>query len=109
MKKVIALIVAATIVLGLFAGCGEKELTPIEKAQARAVEIGEQYLNFEITGEEASKLLKAIKVPATESGDGQRRLELEISLLASSMVMSTFTYEDIERQVKAIAKYDYTK
>ena len=109
MKKIIVAIISMAIVLGLFAGCGEKELSPIEKAQARAVEIGEQYLNFEITGEEASRLLKAIKVPAAESGDGQRRLELDISLLASSMVMSAFDYEDIERQVKSIAKYDYTK
>lgn len=73
------------------------------------MEIGEQYLNFEITGAEASKLLKAIKVPATETGDGQIRLELDISLLASAMVMSTFTYEDVAREVEAIKKYDYTK
>lgn len=109
MKKVFCAVMATVLLVSLLVGCGSKELTPIEKAQARAVEIGEQYLNFEITGEEASKLLNAIRVPAAESGDGQRRLEIDISLLASSMVMSTFTYEDIEYKVKAIAKYDYTK
>lgn len=109
MKKVIVLLLSVTLMLGLFVGCRGRELTPIEKAQARAVEIGERYLNFEITGAEASKLLKAIKVPATETGDGQMRLELDISLLASAMVMSTFSYEDIEYKVKAIKAYDYTK
>ena len=109
MKKVFCAVLVAVLLVSLLVGCGSKELTPIEKAQARAVEIGEQYLNFEITGAEASKLLKAIKVPEVESGDGQRRLEIDISLLASAMTMSTFTYEDVEYKVTAIAKDDYTK
>lgn len=109
MKKVFAIILLVSTLLGLLGGCGRREQTPIEKAQARAVDIGERYLNFELTGTEASELLRAIKVPETESGDGQRRLEIDISLLASAMIMSTFTYEDIEYQVEAIKKYDYTK
>jgi hypothetical protein len=109
MKKAIALILSMAIVLGLFAGCGEKELSPIEKAQSRAVEIGEQYLNFEITGEEARKLLNGIKVPAVETGNGQTYLDADIGYLAFIIAKQDSTYEEIEKRVKSIASTDYTK
>lgn len=109
MKKVVVTIISMAIVLGLFAGCGEKELSPIEKAQARAVEIGEQYLNFEVTGEEARNLLNSIKVPAVESGNGQTYLKADIGYLAFIIAKRDSTYEEIEKRVKWIASQDYTE
>lgn len=109
MKKAIALIVSVAIMLGLFAGCGEKELTPIEKAQARAVEIGEQFLNFEITGAEARELLNGIKVPEVESGNGRIYLEADIGYLAFIIAKQDSSYEEIKERVESIASKDYTK
>lgn len=109
MKKVIVAIVSMALLLGLFVGCGEKELTPIEKAQARAVEIGEQFLNFEITGAEAREMLNGIKVPAVESGNGQIYLTADISALAFIIAKQDSTYEQIKEKVEWIASRDYTK
>ncbi len=106
-KYFILLLVAATLLTGL-AGC-KKELTPIEKAQARAVEIGEQYLNFEITGAEARELLNAIKVPEVESGNGQLYLKADISALAFYIAKQDSTYEQIKERVERIASNDYTE
>ena len=107
MKRVILAILILAILFGLVAGCGKKELTPIEKAQARAVEIGEQYLNFEITGAEARKLLNGIKVPETE-GNGQLYLRTDIGYLAFIIAKESSSYEEIEEKVKEIASSDYT-
>lgn len=107
MKKVIAAIVSLVILFVLLPGCREKELTPIEKAQARAVEIGEQFLNYEITGEEARKLLNSIKVPAVESGHGQLYLDVDIGVLAFLVGKQDSTYEEIEEKVNYIAERNY--
>lgn len=108
MKKIFAIILTATILMSLVAGCGAKERTPIEKAQARAVEIGEQYLNFEITGAEARELLNGIKVPETE-GNGDVYLDADIGYLAFIIAKWDSTYEQIEKKVEWIASQDYTK
>lgn len=107
MKKVIVLLLSVALMLGLYTGCRGRELTPIEKAQARAVEIGEQYLNFEITGAEARELLNAIKVPAVESGHGQLYLEADIGFLAFIIAKQDSTYDEIEKKVEWIASRDY--
>lgn len=109
MKRTIAIVICLVLVLGMFTGCGEKELTPIEKAQARAVEIGEQYLNFEITGEEARKLLNGIKVPEVETGNGQTYLEADIGYLAFIIAKQDSSYEKIKERVEWIASRDYTE
>lgn len=108
MKKILCVAVALALAVGLLAGCGEKELAPLEKAQARAVEIGEQYLNFEITGAEARELLNGIKVPEVESGNGQTYLEADIGYLAFIVAKLDSTYEEIEKKVEWIASQDYT-
>ena len=101
-KRLIALLCAVLIVLGL-AGCGEK--SPIEKAQAKAVEIGEQYLDFEITAKEAKEMLDSIKVPETE-GNGQLYLQVDIDALSYN-IMYGDSYEDIARRVDRIAARNY--
>lgn len=109
MKKIIAAIILVTALLGLVAGCAKKELTPIEKAQARAVEIGKQYLNFEITGAEARKLLDAINVPETESGKGQIYLKGDIAGLSFYIAKDGTPYEEIQERVDRIASNDYNE
>ena len=109
MKKVFCVVISLVLVAGLLTCCNTKELTPIEKAQARAVEIGEQYLNFEITGAEARELLKSIKVPAVETGNGQTYLDADIGYLAFIIAKQDSTYEEIKKKVDWIASRDYTK
>lgn len=107
MRKFFAVITLAATLLSLLGGCGG-ELEPIEKAQARAVEIGEQYLNFEITAEEAKEMLDSIKVPETE-GNGQIYLDADIGYLAFLIIKHDGTYEDVKKKVESIAKDDYTE
>ena len=108
MKKVIVLCITIATLLATMAGCG-KELQPIEKAQAKAVEIGEQFLNYEITGAEARELLNSIKVPESEAEHGQLYLEVDIAALAFSIGKQDSTYEEIEDKVEFIKNRDYTK
>lgn len=107
MRKIFAVVIIAATLLSLFSGCGKKELEPIEKAQAKAVEIGEQYLNFEITGKEAEEMLDSIKVPETE-GTGQLELSADIAALSFSISLPSTSYDAIQRRVEMIAKHDYT-
>lgn len=110
MKKLFAVIALAATLMSLLAGCGaEKELTPIEKAQAKAVEIGQQYLDFEITAKEAKEMLDDIKVPETDGeGHGQLQLDVDIGVLSFLIGKQGSTYEDVKKKVEFIASQDYT-
>ena len=107
-KRPIALLCAVLILVGLV-GCGaeEKELPPIEKVQARAAEIGQQFLDGELTAAEAKEKLDDLKVPATE-GHGQLYLETDIDALSFKIGKKDSTYEDIQDKVDSIASRNYT-
>ena len=106
MKKIVALFCLVAVVFSVLSACGEK--LPIEKAQAKAVEIGEQYLNFELTAEEARNQLKSIKVPETPTGKGQLYLEADIAALAYNILYGD-SYERIEEKVDFMSRRDYTE
>lgn len=106
MKKA-GFILIFTVFLGVFlTGCGED--SPIEKAQKRAVEIGEQYLNYEITAAEAKEMLDSIVVPETE-GNGQIYLSADIGALGFSIIRSDASYEDILLYIERLKTRDYTE
>lgn len=115
MKKILALFLLMTTLLTLLVGCGAeaeaevapKELTPIEKARNRAVTIGEQYLNFEITEDEAVELLEGIKVPEAGSKTGALCLRVDINYLIYILNRPETTYEEIEEKVKDMASLDF--
>lgn len=107
MKKLIAVILTLVMVFALTA-CDGKELTPIEKAQQKAVEIGEQFLNFELTADEAREKLEGIRVPEPEEGHGKLYLECDIDAL-SFAILTDESYEELEERVDSIRKQDYTK
>ena len=104
MKKTFLLLI--TLVL-LLSACSEPELSPIEKAQQKAVSIGEQFLNYEITEDEAVEQLHSIKVPETE-GNGQLYLQTDIDYLAFLILQENSTYEKIKEKVESIRSRDYT-
>lgn len=108
MRKIFAVVIIAATLLSLLSGCGAKaELEPIEKAQAKAVEIGRQYLDFEITAKEAKEMLNSIKVPETE-GNGQIYLDADIRYLAFIIAKQDSSYDEIKKKVEWIASRDYT-
>ncbi len=107
MRKIFTVIILAATLLSLLSGCGQKELEPIEKAQAKAVEIGQQYLDYEITAKEAKEMLDSIKVPETE-GNGQLYLDADIGALAFQIISQNGTYEKIKEKVDWIESQDYT-
>lgn len=107
MKKYIALLCAVLIMVGLV-GCGEKELAPIEKVQARAAEIGQQFLDGELTEAEAKEKLDSLKVPEAEGCDSLG-LQTDIDYLSFIICKNGSTYEDIQKKVDWIANRDYTE
>ena len=104
-KRLIALLCALLILVGL-AGCGEKEKAPIEKVQARAAEIGQQFLDGELTAAEAKEKLDSMKVPETE-GNGQFYLENDIAYLSFIIGKRDSTYDDVQRKVDGIQSANY--
>lgn len=97
MKKTFILLLTLSLLLSLSACSG----SPIEKAQQRAVSIGEQFLDFKITTEEAVKQLSSIKVPETES-DGAFALTYDIEDLIELIADPDATHEEIREKVKEI-------
>lgn len=102
MKKVFLLLLVLCMLFSV-AGCGE--LTPIEKCQQRAVRIGEQFLNYEITEDEAVEQLESLRVPETE-GTGQFELEADIASLAFKIRIES-SYEDISNKIELIRNDKY--
>lgn len=103
MKRLLLLLMALCVLLSCVA-CG-KELTPIEKCRQKAVSIGEAFLNYEITEEEAIEQLESLKVPETE-GDGGFMLQADINALAFAIRIDK-PYEDIESKIELIRNYTY--
>lgn len=118
MKKILVVVIALATMLTMLGGCGvlesimqerEPELQPIEKAQARAVEIGRRYLDFELTAKEAKEMLDSIKVPEVSTGHGQLSLEVDIGYLSFIIGKQGSSYAEVEKKVNWIESYDYTK
>ena len=104
-KGLIVLLIGVTVFT--FGGCGEK--TQIEKAQDKIVEIGEQFLDYELTADEAKERLDSVIVPV---GDGLGFSSLDTSkdflsylILKSENGMSTV--EEIEEQITNIKESNY--
>ena len=104
-KGFIILLIGVTVFA--FGGCNEK--SQIEKAQDKIVEIGEQFLDYELTADEAKERLDSVIVPV---GDGLGFSSLDTSkdflsylILKSKNGMSTF--EEIEEQITDIKESNY--
>jgi hypothetical protein len=104
MKKVIVFLLSVLLLLS-FTSCG-KSLSDIEKVQQKVVSIGEQFLDCELTAEEAKAMLKGIKVPETE-GHGKLYLEVDIGTLSLLISKKTSTYEDIQKKIESIKNSVY--
>lgn len=103
-RMALALSVVSTAML--LSSCGK---TPIEKAQDKIVSIGKQFLDYELTADEAHKQLESVVIPqAEENGDIFLRSDkgtLELLILQSKITGNT--YEEIEDKIKYIKSQDY--
>lgn len=110
MKKVVALLIAIVTLAALFAGCtGEKsdQKDPIVKAQEKVVQIGTDFLNYEITADEAVSKLRSVLVPHAFK-EGHDRLVGDIDMLVFLIEREDRTYDSIERKIDYIKKSKYT-
>lgn len=107
MKKSLIILLAGIIIFS-FGGCGNEE-TQLQKAQNKIVEIGEQFLDYELTADEADEKLDSILVPTGE-GMGFSSLERDKSYLSFLIIKSkngNATFTEIEEEIKHIKESDY--
>lgn len=107
MSKKIALFILAAIIGTLFTGCAEK--TQIEKAQDKIVSIGEQFINYDLTIDEAKEQLESIIIPETEGTGGLmlniKKDHLEYLIIKSRNSNSFF--DDIQETIQEIKNHDF--
>jgi len=104
-KGFIVLLIGVTVVT--FGGCGEK--SQIEKAQDKIVEIGEQFLDYELTADEAKERLDSVIVPVGD-GLGFSSLDTNKDFLSYLILKSKngfSTLEEIEEKIKEIKETNY--
>ena len=106
MKKGFIILLIGVVVF-TFGGCKEK--TQLEKAQDKIVEIGEKFLNYELTASEAHEKLDSVIVPTGE-GLGFSNLDTSkdyLSFLILKSINGRSTFEEIEKQITSIKETDY--
>lgn len=115
MKKILLMAVVFALLLSLV-GCGsDKPTTAIDKCRNKVVEIGQQFLDYEITADEAKEQLNSIIVPETETGRGSTSLRADIGMLvfmildAKNPYSNDYTYDDIAERVSRISDTDYNR
>lgn len=107
MKRIVVTILTMFLVLTFF-GCGS-EKTQIEKAQDKIVQIGEQFLDYELTVDEAREKLESIIIPETE-GNGKLFLSTDrdyLSFLILKTKTNSATFEEIQDKIDYIRGRDY--
>ena len=96
MKRTMALFLVVISLL-MFSACKEK--SQIEKAQEKIVSIGQQFLDYELTVDEAREQLDSIVIPEIE-GSGDLSLEADKGYL-SFIILRTknggSSFEEISR------------
>lgn len=103
MKKIFVIVLVIIIAMSSVA-CGQEQQTAIDKCQARVIEIGEQFLNYEISTSEAKAALDDIIVPYTE-GNGDLYLDCNISYLSFCLTLKD--YSEFEEELNYIKSADY--
>lgn len=106
MRKSISLLLSFLLLL-ILCGCGEK--SQIEKAQDKIVSIGERFLDYELTVDEAREQLESITIPEVE-GNGKLYLSVDrnyLSFLILKTKTNTATFEEIQNKIDYIRKQNY--
>lgn len=103
--KHIALVTAVILVLMLFSGCGGSQ---IEKARDKIVSIGESFLDYDITADEACEQIDSVLIP--DGGDGaylkSMTHSLKMLLLKSKISNMRDLTTEIEEEIQDIKEAD---
>lgn len=104
--KRVALVLSAVSITLLFSSCGKSQ---IDKAQDKIVSIGKQFLNYELTADEACKQLEGVLIPQLEStGDEVLKSSVgHLKLLILQSKITGNTYDEIEDKIKDIKNGNY--
>lgn len=106
MKRIMFSFLVVILLLTFFA-CKEK--TQIEKAQEKIVSIGQQFLDYELTVDEAREQLDSIVIPEIE-GNGDLYLKTDKDFL-SFIILRTknngSSLEEIQEKIEFIKSRDY--
>lgn len=106
MRKLTVLILVGILLL-TFSACKEK--SQIKKAQEKVVSIGEQFLDYELTIDEARAQLDSIVIPKIE-GSGDLSLEVDKNYL-SYIILKTKTnsssFEELLEKIEYIKACNY--
>lgn len=104
--RILSIIMLLAVVSVLFVGC---EKTQIEKAQDKIVSIGEQFLDYEITADEAIEQLDSIAIPSTGDSLGLQVDKDYLGYLILKTQTNRATFEEIDEKIKYINKANYNK
>lgn len=107
MKRLVSILLAVILAVMLmltFSACKEK--TQYEKARDKAVEIAEQYLDYELTASEAVERLESIAIPS-EDYYCYTVLSADISALAWDINHTDF--DGVKRQIEIMNFDSYLK
>lgn len=108
-KKIISFVLMLIFITILIVGCGS--ITQIEKAQEKIVSIGEQFLDYELTVDEATKQLESITIPSTE-GNGAFYLKTDKNYLGYLIIKTknnSTIFDEIEEKIQYIKESNYNK
>ncbi len=110
MKKFAYISFILVFICVLFVGCG-KDKTQIQKAQDKIVEIGEQFLDYELTADEAQEKLESIIIPESEIYENAKLyLECDRDSLVYYIVEAKSgigDYKSIKEKLNSIKKCNY--
>lgn len=105
MRKSISLLLSFLLLL-ILCGCGEK--SQIEKAQDKIVSIGERFLDYELTVDEAREQLESITIPEVEGNGELLSVDRDyLSFLILKTKTNTATFEEIQNKIDYIRKRNY--
>ena len=97
MKKIFAVILALFMIF-TFVACGSAEASPVEKGCARAAQIGQQYLDFEISKSEALAQLREVENlirPLLDTHENYEDLKVSVQINSLQVSINCGDYNDV--------------
>lgn len=105
--RCVAWMMVLAVVLSVFTGCQEElKLSQVEKAKNKVLQIGNQFLDYEITADEAYDQLNELLLPDKDSCFSALRLAIGVQALMFDLNAIQPNYTEIEDDIKKIESID---
>ena len=106
--RCLAWLLILIVVVFAFAGCQEekKELSQVDKAKNKVLQIGHQFLDYEITADEAYDQLDALLLPDSDSCFSALCLSIDTTSLKIKLRANRPSYSEIEECIANIERID---